>query len=134
MASSGGAILAREEENDNEVRREDQDNINKFGRLNARLHEIRDTRQKLKKQLEGIEDASTELMMGNGDKVMMMLGEAFIEIDEDEATEHCEEQVEKLQETMDELGEEETGIVNEQAGLKKILYSRFGKSINLEEK
>mmetsp|Transcript_28037 Transcript_28037/g.39409 ORF Transcript_28037/g.39409 Transcript_28037/m.39409 type:complete len:135 (-) Transcript_28037:35-439(-) len=134
MASSGGAILAREEENDNEVRREDQDNINKFGRLNARLHEIRDTRQILKKKLEGIDDASTELMMGSGDKVMIMLGEAFIEVEEDEATEYCEEQVEKLQATIDELEEEESSIVNEQAGLKKILYSRFGKSINLEEK
>ena len=42
MASSAGAMLAREEENDNEVRRGDQENINKFGRLNARLYETRD--------------------------------------------------------------------------------------------
>ena len=34
-------ILAKEEENDAEVRREDQDQINEFGRLNARLHEVR---------------------------------------------------------------------------------------------
>ena len=35
-------ILSKEEENDNEVRREDQEQINEFGRLNARLHEARD--------------------------------------------------------------------------------------------
>ena len=41
-ASSGGGMLNREEENDVEVRREDQENINKFGRLNARLYEARE--------------------------------------------------------------------------------------------
>ena len=39
--SSGGAMLRPEEENETEVRREDQENINKFARLNARLHEAR---------------------------------------------------------------------------------------------
>jgi hypothetical protein len=34
-------MLAPEEENEAEVRREDQDNINKFARLNAKLHEVR---------------------------------------------------------------------------------------------
>ena len=33
-------ILSKEEENDNEVRRDDQDKINEFGRLNARLAEV----------------------------------------------------------------------------------------------
>lgn len=36
------------EENSTEVRREDQDNINKFARLNARLHELRDERKIIK--------------------------------------------------------------------------------------
>lgn len=50
MASvaSAGAMLQREEENENEVRREDQDNINKFASLNARLHELRNERDGLK--------------------------------------------------------------------------------------
>jgi hypothetical protein len=34
-------MLTRDEESEAEVRREDQENINKFGRLNARLHECR---------------------------------------------------------------------------------------------
>ena len=48
MTSSAGAMLAPEEENDADVRRADQENINKFGGLNARLHEARDTRDDLK--------------------------------------------------------------------------------------
>ena len=41
-------ITPAEEENSIEVRREDQNNINKFARLNARLHELRDERKVIK--------------------------------------------------------------------------------------
>ena len=41
MPDANGMILNKEEENDAEVRREDQDQINEFGQLNARLHEVR---------------------------------------------------------------------------------------------
>ena len=41
-------IQPAEEESEAEVRRVDQDNINKFARLNARLHELRDERDLLK--------------------------------------------------------------------------------------
>ncbi|KAL7556354.1 hypothetical protein ACA910_006282 [Epithemia clementina (nom. ined.)] len=127
-------LAPAQEENDAEVRREDQDNINRFARLNTRLHSVRDEMKQLKKQLEGLDDASTELMMRSGDEtVMMIAGEAFLEVSEEEATNICEKQVEKLQEQVDTLKVEEEEIVGEQAKLKTILYSRFGKSINLEE-
>jgi prefoldin subunit 4 len=84
--------------------------------------------------LDKIEDASTELMMGNGDRVMLKLGEAMFEATEDEATEFCEAEAERHQVTIDKLSEEEVDIIDRQSGLKKILYGRFGKSINLEEK
>ncbi|KAL9182871.1 hypothetical protein ACHAXT_004150 [Thalassiosira profunda] len=134
MPDSSGMILNKEEENDAEVRREDQDQINEFGRLNARLHEVRGEVGGLKKLLEKIDDASTELMMGSGDNVMLRLGETFFEATEDEATEYCEGEVEKNQESLDKLKEEEADILEKQAGLKKSLYGRFGASINLEEK
>jgi prefoldin subunit 4 len=79
-----------------------------------------------------MDDASTELMMGSGDKVMLQMGEAFFEATEDEATEYCEAQVERHQAKIDELDEEETDILEQQATLKKALYGRFGKSIQLE--
>jgi hypothetical protein len=41
-------MLAAEEENESEVRRVDQDNINQFARLNARLHDARNERERLK--------------------------------------------------------------------------------------
>jgi prefoldin subunit 4 len=79
-----------------------------------------------------MDDASTELMMGSGDKVMLLMGEAFFEATEDEATEYCEAEVEKHQAKIDQLEEEESDILEQQATLKKVLYGRFGKSIQLE--
>jgi hypothetical protein len=48
MSSSAGGMLSKEEESNAEVRREDQENINKFGRLNARMQEIQEERAVLK--------------------------------------------------------------------------------------
>ena len=42
------SMLASEDENDAEVRREDQENINRFARLNARLAVVRSERDALK--------------------------------------------------------------------------------------
>ena len=82
--------------------------------------------------MEKIEDASTELMMGGGDTVLLRLGDAMFEVEEDDATEHCEKEADRQQEKLDKLREEEADILQRQGGLKKVLYSRFGKSINLE--
>jgi len=41
-------MLTAEEENEAEVRREDQDNINKFARLNAQLHDVKAEQEALK--------------------------------------------------------------------------------------
>ena len=65
--------------------------------------------------------------------MLMMGGETFFETSEEAATEYCEKQVEELQAQLDKLQTEETEIMEEQATLKKILYGRFGTSIQLEE-
>ncbi len=126
-------MLTREQEVDVEVRPMDQSNINEFGRLNARLHEARGESDGYKKRLERLDDACTELMMGSGDQVHLLLGDAFIMCSEDDATEYCEKQVEKLQSTVDEIDGEVNDILDRQKELKSALYGRFGKSINLEE-
>jgi prefoldin subunit 4 len=126
-------MIAPEDENNSEVRREDQDNINKFARLNARLHEVRREKSELGKELERLDDASTELMMGSGGSVMLFLGEAFFETKEDEATDFCEAEVDRTQAVLSRLEQEEREILARQAEIKTVLYGRFGKSINLED-
>lgn len=127
-------VVAKEDEVDAEVqvRREDQDKINRFARLNARHEDLKVERRELKRALEGLDDASTELMMGTGENVMILSGEAFLETSEDDAVQFCEAQVSELQTEDDKLEQEEKTIMTEKEELKAILYGRFGKSINLE--
>jgi prefoldin subunit 4 len=83
--------------------------------------------------MESYDDASTELMMmSNGDNIMLHLGNAFFETSEDTATDHCENEVERMQTELDTLENEEGEMSDEMKSLKSILYGRFGKSINLE--
>lgn len=65
---------------------------------------------------------------------MLLIGESFFETSEEDATTYCESEVERMSDILEKLDEEESTIVTEQAELKKILYGRFGKSIQLEEK
>lgn len=44
--------------------------------------------------LDKLDDATTELMTGEGDSVMLMLGDSFMECEEEFATEFCEQQQE----------------------------------------
>ena len=119
---------------DVEVRKEDQLLINEFGRLNAKLHERKADRAVLQKSLEEFDDAATELAMGDGDNVKLMLGgEAFVDVEEDFATDYCEAEQAKVQSEMDDYDADIEKIVARQKELKVILYGRFGSQINLEE-
>ena len=73
-------------------------------------------------------------MMASGDPVLLLIGESFFDTTEDDATEFCEEEVERMQGQLESLDKEESGILEKQAELKKVLYARFGKSIQLEDK
>lgn len=55
-----------------------------------------------------------------------------MDVSEDYATEHCERKQEQLQAKVEELGREKGKIATRQMELKKVLYGRFGSSINLE--
>ena len=117
-----------------EVRYEDQLLINEFGRLNARLHERRADIEQLKKSLEQMDDATTDLAMGDGGTVKLLIGgESFIDVEEDTATEFVENEQAKLQAEMDAHEQAIEKIGQRQKELKGVLYGRFGSSINLEE-
>jgi len=85
--------------------------------------------------LERLDDASTELMMSSdSDDVMLLIGESFFDTSEEDATAYCESEVERLTEVLETLDKEESAILEQQAEYKKLLYGRFGKSIQLEDK
>lgn len=90
------------------------------------------TQSTTKLDAEKLEDANAELMMASGDKVMLLIGQCFLEVDEDYANSYCETKQLKLEDAVKTLSEEESVIVQRQKELKKDLYGRFKDSINLE--
>ncbi|KUF91714.1 hypothetical protein AM588_10004547 [Phytophthora nicotianae] len=78
-------------------------------------------------------------MMGEGDNVhvdsaRLFIGESFVEASEDFAQEYLEKRVEEANNELTKLQAEESKLEARQAALKKVLYGRFGQSINLEDK
>ncbi|XP_057763680.1 prefoldin subunit 4 isoform X1 [Salvia miltiorrhiza] len=116
-----------------EVTWEDQQNINKFGRLNNRLHEVEDEIKIAKETNESLEDASNELILTDEEVVRFQIGEVFAHVPKEEVESRIEEMTEKTSKNLVKLEEEKESIVAQMAALKKILYGKFKDSINLEE-
>lgn len=116
-----------------EVTWEDQQNINKFGRLNNRLHELDDEIKTAKETNENLEDASNELILTDEEIVRFQIGEVFAHVPREEVESRIEEMKEVTSKNLEKLEEERESIVAQMAELKKILYGKFKDSINLEE-
>ncbi|XP_035542776.1 probable prefoldin subunit 4 [Juglans regia] len=92
---------------DTEVTWEDQQNINKFGRLNNRFHELEDEIKIAKETNDNLE--------------------------KEEVESRIEQMKEMTSKNLEKLEEERDSILAQMAELKKILYGKFKDSINLEE-
>ncbi|CAJ2628521.1 probable prefoldin subunit 4 [Trifolium pratense] len=116
-----------------EVTWEDQQNINKFGRLNNRLHELHDEIKIAKEANDNLEDASNELILTDEEVVRFQIGEVFAHVPKDEVESRIEQLQEATSQKLEKLEEEKQSVVAQMSELKKILYGKFGESINLEE-
>lgn len=79
--------MASPVEEDVTVRFEDQEKINEFGRINNVLLELRADLKQAKLDVEKLNDATAELESTLGGNFMLLVGETFIECDEDAANE-----------------------------------------------
>ncbi|GFY90695.1 ABI3-interacting protein 3 [Actinidia rufa] len=118
---------------DSEVTWEDQQNINKFGRLNNRFHELQDEIKIAKETNENLEDASNELILTDEEVVRFQIGEVFAHVHKDEVENRIEKMKEVTTKNLEKLEEEKDSVLAQMAELKKILYAKFKDSINLEE-
>ncbi|CAK8572327.1 unnamed protein product [Lathyrus oleraceus] len=116
-----------------EVTWEDQQNINKFGRLNNRLHELNDEIKFAKEANDNLEDASNELILTDEEVVRFQIGEVFAHVPKDEVESRIEQMQETTSQKLEKLEEEKQSVVAQMSELKKILYGKFKDSINLEE-
>ncbi|KAK2733626.1 hypothetical protein FQN55_003308 [Onygenales sp. PD_40] len=128
-------MLSKEDEvatggEETEVRREDQEKINRFSRLHQRETLLED---QLKAKHAYLEEISMELELADEDELVpYKMGDSFVSLPLEDAqsllaasTEQIDEDVSKLEENMSELKDE-------MQKLKVALYARFGRSINLE--
>ncbi|WCJ43878.1 ABI3-interacting protein 3 [Euphorbia peplus] len=116
-----------------EVTWEDQLNINTFGRLNNRLHDLLDEIKMAKESNDNLEDASNELILTDEEVVRFQIGEVFAHVPKDQVETRIEDMKELTCKNIEKLEKEKDSIVAQMADLKKILYGKFGESINLEE-
>ncbi|CAL0316606.1 unnamed protein product [Lupinus luteus] len=116
-----------------EVTWEDQQNINKFGRLNNRFHELEDEIKFAKESNDNLEDASNELIITDEEVVRFQIGEVFAHVSKDEVENRIEEMKEATSQKLEKLEEEKESVLAQMSELKKILYGKFKDSINLEE-
>ncbi|GAB1313526.1 Prefoldin subunit 4 [Madurella fahalii] len=116
-----------------EVRREDQDKINKFSRLHQRELLIEEQLKVKNKEKEEVDDITTELELADEEDVVpYKIGDAFFHLPLDQAQELLGISAAKLEEEIGELEDNLGNIREEMTQLKVELYARFGRTINLE--
>ncbi|GAA5909348.1 uncharacterized protein JCM6883_005848 [Sporobolomyces salmoneus] len=111
----------------------DQNAINAFSRHNSRTDEIIEELETLSKIQEDFEEIETELeLLDEDEEIMYKLDSTFLHLPVSEALEHLQTNLGKTREKVEALEEEKRVCRDEMEKLKKILYAKFGNSINLE--
>ncbi|KZF24064.1 Prefoldin, subunit 4 [Xylona heveae TC161] len=131
-------MLSKEDEaqgagDETEVRREDQDKINKFSRLHQRELLIEEELKAKNKDKEDLEEVSNELELADEeDFVPYKMGDSFVSLPVPEVQTLLSSSTEALEKEITSLEEKLDSVREEMSGLKVALYARFGRSINLE--
>lgn len=118
------------------VSKEDQQKINQFARLNARLEDIKEDSSNKTNELKNFEDALSEMEMkvleDEGDRLHLQVGDIMANLDPDTTQKWLEEKIEALKKSLADLDTRREKIVEEMSELKAHLYARFGNNIHLE--
>ncbi|KAI4201147.1 MAG: hypothetical protein LQ350_003462 [Teloschistes chrysophthalmus] len=131
-------MLSKEDEaaagnDEKEVRREDQDKINKFSRLHQRETSLEEELKGKAKDKEDLEEISNELELADEDeKVSYKIGDAFVMLPLAEVQELLSNSSSKIEDSVSVTEDKLRSTREEMESLKVDLYARFGKSINLE--
>ncbi|KUJ21532.1 prefoldin subunit 4 [Mollisia scopiformis] len=116
-----------------EVRREDQDKINKFSRLHQRETTLEEELQAKHKEKEDLEEISNELELADeDDNIPYKIGDSFISLPLPKVQELLSASTSQIEEDVTVVEEKLSTIREEMTELKVQLYARFGRSINLE--
>ncbi|KAM0690815.1 hypothetical protein Q7P36_009584 [Cladosporium allicinum] len=130
-------MLSREEEeamgDEKEVRKEDQDRINRFSRLHSKEKLVEEDLATKQKDKEDLEEISSELELADEDeKVPYKIGDSFYSLPLPDVQERLSASVDKINDEVASLEEKLSELREEMGELKAELYGRFGSGINLE--
>ncbi|KAJ8076367.1 hypothetical protein PM082_000788 [Marasmius tenuissimus] len=127
--------LDRKSEDDGtEVTWEDQQQINTFSKLNARLKNINEKLEQLRQEKEALDDLSTELELADEDgPVLYKLGEAFLHMTHPKALKRLEKDQSDIDSRVSTLSGQADECEKEMKSLKVTLYAKFGNAINLDD-
>jgi prefoldin subunit 4 len=99
----------------------------------VRPQELKDDIKEKTKDVTNVEDAANEIeMLLDDDACLLKVGELFVHVSNEEADEKIKAVKEVRQKELAALREELEVISKQMEELKKLLYSKFGNSINLE--
>ncbi|KAK1222031.1 hypothetical protein PQX77_015130 [Marasmius sp. AFHP31] len=127
--------LDRNQEDDGtEVTWEDQQRINTFSKLNARLKNINEKLEQLRQEKEALDDLSTELELADEDEpVLYKIGEAFLHMTHPKALKRLEKDQSDIDSRVSTLSGQADECEKEMKSLKVTLYAKFGNAINLDD-
>ena len=114
----------------------DQQNINKFARNNAKLTELKEEIEAKRKELTSLSDAREALdelaILSDLPTAPLLVGETFLVEPTDDILTALDVRKQKIEKEIEEIQQRIQIIQNLLSDLKVKLYSKFGKSINLE--
>ncbi|KAI9855782.1 MAG: hypothetical protein M1824_005855 [Vezdaea acicularis] len=116
-----------------QVRREDQDKINRFSRLNQREILLEEEMKTKHKDKEDLDEISNELELADEDNLIpYKIGDTFFKLTLPEVQTMLTASVERIDDEVSRVEEKLQEVREEMQQLKVALYARFGRSINLE--
>lgn len=114
----------------------DQQNINKFARNNAKLTELKEEVEAKRKELTSLSDAREALdelaILADISTAPLLVGETFLVEPTDDILSALDVRKSKIEKEIEEIQQRMQTIQSLLSDLKVKLYSKFGKSINLE--
>ncbi|CAH0385421.1 unnamed protein product [Bemisia tabaci] len=133
MSSAGGTVGSFKPDSDVHISYEDQQKINRFANLNAKLEDLKDELKIKNNELQNIKDAVEELELADDDtKVPFLMGDIFIHQDMPSTQSLLEETKSQIDASIKDIEKRSAEIVDIMSELKVTLKARFGNHIHLE--
>jgi len=113
---------------------EDQSSINAFSKLNVKLQTIQEQLRSQHEEKEDLDDLGTELelIVDEDERLGYKVGDAFVMMTVEEINSRLQNDMQCKDLRIQKLVEEADSVREQMEALKKLLYARFGRSINLE--